>query len=115
MLRPVLQLGTATDILVKKGMSADGIAFHVPAGYMLEYLLPSETGGEAITFDASTEGSSEGDILEEITVSANTTEEVLLSAYFSDTVTTPVYVNVAESKGWGSSVLDVYGLIRKVK
>lgn len=101
--------GTSPNVSVSD-IDSDSIITTIPAGYMLEFLVFSETGGAGITIDVGTTAGDD-DIISSYVIGANDVLTQSLGIVFSTSTTQQIYVS---SGAWTTAVLDIYVLLRKL-
>lgn len=101
--------GAATNIEVL-GADSDGLITTIPAGYMLEFLVFSETGGAAVTIDVGTTAGDD-DIISSYAIGSNDVLTQSLGIVFSTTSTQQIFIH---SAAWTTAELDIYILLRKL-
>jgi hypothetical protein len=94
-------------------IDANGLITTIPPGYMLEFLVFSETStapGTAVTINIGTTAGDD-DILSAYAIGANELITMSIGTIFSMTATQQIYVS---SSAWTTAILDIYILLRKI-
>jgi hypothetical protein len=95
---------SATDI------DSDGLITTIPPGYMLEFLVFSETGGAGVTIDIGTTAGDD-DIISAYVIGANELVTQSIGMVFSTTATQQIFIH---SAAWTTAELDIYILLRQL-
>ena len=97
-------ISTDTQIL-----SSDNV---VPAGYMLMYMMGTETAGNTATLDLGTTAGASDVFSQEVFTASVTTTVAINKAYMTDT---KLYLNDDGAGTWNSGVLDCIFVIQRIK